>query len=308
MGDASIQELIAGLKKLKREDLQKLSFVILKLLHPKHDHKQFMEDLQESKFSTGRTCPHCSSTIVIMFGSFDGRQRYRCKNPDCRKTFSDFTHSPLTRTRYPDKWVPFAECMLNDKTLRKTAKEIGIAVSTAFYWRHKLLKALQQLDLVPFEGIIEADETFFLFSEKGRRDIAGRAPRKRGGVASKRGLSHEQVCVLVAFDRDKDRTISKVACTGMISKASIDRVIGSLVTKHTVLCAEAGYGYRPYSKGKNIQTRAVEKGPENARDLPCPEREFVPLGTEEVDEGVQWCRQQIPERIPGLVRIRGQEG
>jgi hypothetical protein len=90
----------------------------------------------------------------------------------------------------------FAECMLKNKTLRETAEEIHIALSTAFYWRHKLLKALQKLDAVPFEGITEADETFFLFSEKGQRNITGRPPRHRGGVASKRGLSYEQVCVI----------------------------------------------------------------------------------------------------------------
>jgi hypothetical protein len=49
-------------------------------------------------------------------------------------------------------------------------------------------------------GIVEADEMFFLESEKGARALT-RAPRKRGGVASKRGISGQQVCVLVARDR-----------------------------------------------------------------------------------------------------------
>ena len=40
-------------------------------------------------------------------------------------------------------------------------------------------------------GIAEADETFFLGSLKGKKRGMPRAPRKRGGKASKRGLSDE---------------------------------------------------------------------------------------------------------------------
>ena len=162
---------------------------------------------------------------AIRFGKFKGRQRYRCKNLDCKKTFSDFTRSPLYRSCYPHKWVPYAECMLKGMCLRATANEVGITLPTAFYWRHKILKALQKLHFSSFKGITECDETFFLFSEKGQRHITGRTPRRRGGVASKRGLSREQVCVLVAFDRGSDQALSRVACTGIISPAPIDRAI-----------------------------------------------------------------------------------
>jgi hypothetical protein len=41
----------------------------------------------------------------------------------------------------------------------------------------------------------------FLLSFKGKRSDLGRKARKRGGKAKKRGLSHEQVPVLVARDR-----------------------------------------------------------------------------------------------------------
>jgi hypothetical protein len=47
------------------------------------------------------------------------------------------------------------------------------------------------------------DETYFLFSEKGKRSITERKPRKRGGKSKLRGISNDQVCVLVARDRQK---------------------------------------------------------------------------------------------------------
>ncbi|GMX63271.1 hypothetical protein Elgi_00870 [Paenibacillus elgii] len=41
------------------------------------------------------------------------------------------------------------------------------------------------------------DETYFLFSEKDKRNIADCKQRKRGGKAKYRGISNHQVCVLV---------------------------------------------------------------------------------------------------------------
>lgn len=54
---------------------------------------------------------------------------------------------------------------------------------TLFYWRHKILAALKQIPTESFQGIIEMDETYFLFSEKGNRNITERKSRKRGGKA-----------------------------------------------------------------------------------------------------------------------------
>jgi hypothetical protein len=39
-------------------------------------------------------------------------------------------------------------------------------------WRHKLLSALKQMDFKQFEGIVEVDEHYFLYSEKGKRVIS----------------------------------------------------------------------------------------------------------------------------------------
>ncbi|BAU29111.1 hypothetical protein CB4_03289 [Aneurinibacillus soli] len=47
-------------------------------------------------------------------------------------------------------------------------------------WRHKLLNALKQMDFEKFEGIVEIDETYFLYSQKGQRGITERNSQKRG--------------------------------------------------------------------------------------------------------------------------------
>lgn len=57
------------------------------------------------------------------------------------------------------------------------------------------------MEIETFEGIVKVDETYFLYSEKGKRGIVDRKPRKRSGASKYRGISKEQVCVLVARDR-----------------------------------------------------------------------------------------------------------
>ena len=84
--------------------------------------------------------------------------------------------------------------MIEGMSVCKTAKEVGISVPTAFFWRHKVLAALRTLDKPIPAGKVESDETYFWYSLKGTRrlrELIGREPKKRGEAATKRGLSRE---------------------------------------------------------------------------------------------------------------------
>lgn len=211
---------------------------------------KLVKDIRETKFSEGFCCPICGSKEVVRFGSYNNRQRYRCKA--CGKTFSDFTNTPLSRTRFPQKWIPFVECMLKGYSLRKSAEIVGVSYVTLFYWRHKLLSALTESGVEAFSGIVEMDETYFLKSEKGEKHLKNRKPRKRGGVSALRGISHEQVCVLVARDRNKN-TVSKVSCLGRIQTEKVDRLVGSLLSPSNVLCTDAWRAYKTYAVSKGVE-------------------------------------------------------
>lgn len=208
-----------------------------------------IKELRETKFKEGFSCPHCNSKEVVRCGKNKGRQRYKCK--DCGKTSIDLTNTPLNRTRYPEKWMPFMECMLNGFSLRKSAKIVGVTWVTLFYWRHKILSALKQMSFNEFVGIVEVDETYFLKSEKGNRHIEGRKSRKRGGASQYRGISKEQVCVLVARDRSKN-TVAKVTCMGRIMKPQLDNFIGNLISDKNILCTDAWRAYKTYAATKGI--------------------------------------------------------
>ena len=78
-----------------------------------------------------------------------------------------------------------------------------------------------RMEIGGFEGLLEVDETYFLYSEKGNKKIVGRKSRKRGGSSKFRGISQEQVCVVVARDRTK-QTLARVACMGQVNKVKAD--------------------------------------------------------------------------------------
>jgi transposase-like protein/IS1 family transposase len=211
---------------------------------------RMIDEMRETRFKEGFKCPHCTSEHIVRFGKYKGRQRYKCKA--CCKTFSDMTNTVLYRTRKGNEWIAFVECMLKGYSLRKSAEIVGVTWVTLFYWRHKLLNALKKMDFDQFEGIVEADETYFLYSEKGKRGITGRKPRKRGGKSKYRGISKEQVCVLVARDRMKS-TVAKVTCIGRVVKSKVDKVIVSKLHSNNILVTDAWRAYKTYAKEKGLE-------------------------------------------------------
>ena len=121
---------------------------------------------------------------------------------------------------------------------------------TAFYWRHKVLSALAKESIGTFEGIVEV-ETYFLESHKGRKVIPTRKSRKRGGSAAKRGISNEQVCVLVARDRNKT-TLSKRVGSGRILTEQIDKTLTPHFESDTILISDAHHSYKYFTANNNV--------------------------------------------------------
>ncbi len=77
--------------------------------------------------------------------------------------------------------------MVLKMTLREAAAECHITLKTAFLWRHRFLTAQSEKYPDKLSGIIEVDEFFLAYSEKGSKKLLnGRKARKRGGDASKK--------------------------------------------------------------------------------------------------------------------------
>ncbi|MGG2095735.1 IS1595 family transposase [Bacillus sp. S13(2024)] len=215
---------------------------------------QLIRDIRETRFHDGLACVHCGSKAVKRNGTYRARQRYLCH--DCGRSFNDCTKSPMAGTRYPNKWLAYIQYMVEGISLGKIAEHLDIHLSTAFYWRHKVLYALRLIGFQPLQGIGESDETYFLESEKGKRDISHRKARKRGGSASKRGISKEQVCVLVAHDCN-GTLLSKRAGYGRITATEIDEVMGHLLGGSLSLCTNEATNYKRFAELKSLEHHTI---------------------------------------------------
>ncbi len=224
-------------------------------LYPKEENKMeiLLPKIKESRFSSGLGCLHCGSNAVKRNGKYRSRQRYLCK--DCGKTFNDMTNTPFSGSRYPEKWIKYIKMMINGVTLPQISDSLKIHISTAFYWRHKILNALGSHGFNQLSGIIESDETFFRESLKGRR-FTHRKPKKRGEKDEKRGISNQKIAVVVAQDRNYN-IIARMAGRGRVKAEEIDVVIGDYIAHSSLLCTDTATNYKKFAAAKNLQHETI---------------------------------------------------
>ena len=113
-----------------------------------------------------RRCPHCGTPGAVANGKSRGMQRYLCRA--CKRTFGALTGTRLSGLHHKEVWLTFGDCLADGDTVKASAKRCGVAVSTAFRWRHRFLEAIKT-SAEKLRGIVEADETFVLASRKGDR-------------------------------------------------------------------------------------------------------------------------------------------
>ncbi len=192
-------------------------------------------------------------------------RRFHCRG--CGKTFNALTSTALAHLHHKGRWLDFAQSLSARETVQKSAARCAVAPSTAFRWRHRFLQAIKT-DTAALGGIVEADETYVLESRKGSRlwqkqqlgksdCVLARKPRKRGGKASKRGLSKEQVPVLVAADRS-GTTISAILPS--LSGQDIGHVLGPVIQKDALLVTDAAIAYRACARHPGISHQPLNVG------------------------------------------------
>lgn len=203
------------------------------------------------------SCPHCHGEHVVRNGHASGLQRYKCRS--CARTFNALTRTPLARLRHKGKWQTQAEVLRQGLSVHRAAEQLQVAPSTAFRWRHRFLQLAQGIKARTLQGVVEADETYFLRSSKGQR-VQARKARHRGGCAAKRGLSEEQEPVLVARDRSG-------ATTDFIleraDKAHTAAALAPVLAADAVLCTDCGGALVAAARHLGIEHHAlnISKGP-----------------------------------------------
>ena len=141
-----------------------------------------IEAFRALRFQDGPCCPRCGEDRVQRWGRFGWRQRYRCKG--CRRTFSDFTGTPLAYLKHVDRWPAFCRFFPRALTVRRTAVLLAIHPTTSFRWRHRLLDGLRSSEAPALSGRVSVDFGWLPYSTKGRR--MPRTARPGASVDSRR--------------------------------------------------------------------------------------------------------------------------
>lgn len=200
-------------------------------------------------------CAHCGHTKYVKFGIDKGSQRYKCKS--CKRSFTEYTGTWMAGLQRKDKIDDYLVLMMEEKSLDKIKEALSINKKTAFDWRHKILASLSEIDKNDFTGITESDETFFLNSEKGRT-VINRKSRKRGGRSKTRGISNDQVAVIVTQDRKSGLDLT-VATMGRLKKIDIENAIGSrLKPNQVILCSDAHVSYKGFAMDNKIEHHSLK--------------------------------------------------
>lgn len=200
-----------------------------------------------------KACPHCDGCHLAKAGHKDGKQRFLCKA--CKRTFNVRTGTPMARLRMEEKHIQNAECMIDGLSVRKVARKLKINSKTAFRWRHRFLLSLKDAQPAKLSGVVEVDETFFLESFKGQRSHMPRPAKTRGTKAKKRGLSQEQIPVLVARDRSSGATLTAII-PSRSAKDIGDKLIPAL-SLDSLLCSDGSTAYGAIGKQLGIEVKSV---------------------------------------------------
>lgn len=197
------------------------------------------------------SCPDCQGSHIVKNGMARGLQRYLCRG--CGRTFSALSRSPLSGLHKRQLWLAHTQALGAGLSIPQVAKQLGIAWSTAFRWRHRFLQLPSQLQARQLAGIAEADESYFLESRKGERGLLRKA-RRRGGKASRPGISKEQVAVLMVRDRSGATANLMVART---TAAQLSQALAPMLPADTILCTDSSRALAAAAHLLGVQHRSV---------------------------------------------------
>jgi transposase-like protein len=238
------QQILAAIQILpETEQKQLISELTGKAIRP-----EYISNRREKLINKQAGCPHCSSLKFYRFGKDKGSIRFMCK--ECKRTFTEYSGTWLAGLHKKELVNDYLDLMHEQKSLDMIKAVLHINKKTAFDWRHKILSSFEDVEKQGFNGIIESDETFFLKSDKGSKQLTHKG-RKRGGSSSKRGISNDQVAVIVTADRKGSMDLS-VATMGRIGKKDIQDAIGNRISKGSILCTDGHVSYKGFAKDENL--------------------------------------------------------
>jgi len=269
-----------------------------------------------------RHCPACGSEHTRRHGSFpllDGtrRQRRRCR--DCGRTFSECTATPLAYLKKSHLWPDMAACMARGLPIRQTAAKLGVAVSTAFAWRHLLLAPLAGKPLPLLTGAVQAGEAVVPYSEKGSRRSGGPGSWRNGkpSDAPFRRIRDGRPSFVLLAQAPAQPEALELVCQGRPEPEALQRHLSLLLGAGASVCSGGLVAYGEACKALGVKHQdawhpeAKELRQEN-REALFPlrwalhgwvERRFRGVATKYLQHYLRWLRMAL--QIRGLAPALG---
>lgn len=200
-------------------------------------------------------CPHCDSTHIIKYGNRitkKKKQRFLCK--DCGKTYMFSTNTIMQGSHFERSvWADFITDTITGCSLDESAEKYHFSHVTAFNMRHKVLMALEDLQIANptiLSGTTECDETFVLESQKGTKipADAGRKPRRHGAKAQKSGISSEYIAICTGVQRD-GQVIAESVNRAKPSACELKQIFEGHIADGTLILTD---GLRSYNALKSV--------------------------------------------------------
>lgn len=228
-----IKELFTALSKDERDSL------LCDLSH--------IQNLAELKPEKVNHCGHCKSVDFIKYGIVNGQQRFMCKS--CKRTFSSTTGSLIHNVKKKEKFIEYSNIVKEEglHTINYMKKRLGISTQSSFDWRHRLLLSTRKKK-EKFEGEVQMDDIWFLYSQKGRKGL--KYSRSRGG-SKRKGDNNYQVKLLAASD--KLQVELKVSKIGRISEKDIVQAVGEKFKASSKLVTDKHKSFKAFAKSAKLK-------------------------------------------------------
>ncbi|WP_306396242.1 IS1595 family transposase [Telluria beijingensis] len=203
--------------------------------------------------AVGKRCPRCGGARSHRCGHASGLQRWRCLA--CGRSYNALSGTKLAHLRKKECWPAYLQCLLESQIVRASAEAVQVHRTTSFRWRHRMVAGFTCDRPARLGGMVEADETYMLESQKGSR-ILNRPPRRRGGVASHRGVGRDHECLLVACARDGD-TLDFHCGRGPVSSTQLGHCLGPVLAPDTLLISDGAAAYPVFARNQGIAHEAL---------------------------------------------------
>jgi transposase-like protein len=148
-------------------------------------------------------------------------QRFRCLR--CGRCYDALTGTPLARLRKKECWLTYLQCVLESRTVRESARVVGVHCTTSFRWRHRFVPGAM-----------------------------------RGGVAKRRGINKEHDCLLVARDRS-GQTVDFRTGRGQVTAAQFHRCLEPVLPADVLLISDGAISFRHFAAHVSITHESVNR-------------------------------------------------